>query len=109
MPAPHPSRDRFLKYLRQKLPHEMPWVDASDVYDATEVRKAIVQLSQTDQNLHRILDHFMRTKMARMRIAELTHYDSSTVKRKLDEAVDVILQNLKMNRLLVNEALKSDT
>lgn len=85
----------------------MPWVDASDVYHATEVRKAIIQLAQTDQNLHRILDHYMRTKSARMKIAELTHYDSSTVKRKLDEAVDVILQNLKMNRLLETEVLKN--
>lgn len=95
MPKPHPIRDKFLKYLRGSYAHDMPWVDVSGVYLAYEVKSAIVALSKSDPVLYKILDYYMRTRMPRMRIAEAVHYDSSTVKRKLDEAVDVILQNLK--------------
>lgn len=95
MPKPHPIRDKFLKHLREKLAHDMPWVDVSGVYTADEVRVAVKQVADTDPLLHKILYYYMNTRMPRMRIAEAVHYDSSTVKRKLDEAVDVILQRLK--------------
>lgn len=95
MPKPHPIRDKFLKYLRRDLAHDMPWVDASGVYVSSEVRSAIKQVAQTDPLLHKILDYYMRTRMPRMKIADAVHYDSSTVKRKLDEAVDLILHHLK--------------
>lgn len=95
MPKPHPVRDKFLKYLRGSYAHDMAWIDISGVYTSEEVRRATREVSKSDPVLHRILDYWIRTRLPRMRIADAVHYDSSTVKRKLDEAVDLILQNLK--------------
>lgn len=94
MPKPHPIRDQFLKYLRGGFAHDMPWIDRSGVFSSEEVRAAVKKVAESDPVLHRILDYYIRTRMPRMRIAEAVHYDSSTVKRKLDEAVDLIFQNL---------------
>jgi hypothetical protein len=72
----------------------MPWVDHVGAHLAGDVRRAIKKLERTDPVHHKILDHYMRSKAPRITIADAVSYDSSTVKRKLDEAVDIILQNL---------------
>jgi len=104
MPKPHPIRDKFLKYLRSDMAHDKLWVDASGVYTSNEVRDAVKRISRTDPLLHRIIDYYIRTRMPRMRIAEAVHYDSSTVKRKLDDAVDIVLQQLKLGVIGEQEA-----
>jgi len=81
------------------MAHDKPWVDVSGVYTSNEVRAAVKRIGRTDPLLHRIIDYYIRTRMPRMRIAEAVHYDSSTVKRKLDEAVDIVLQQLKLGAL----------
>lgn len=97
MPKPHPVRDKFLKYLKGPMAHDTPWVDVSGIYFAAEVRKAIKKIAETDPLLHQIVDQYVRTRKPRMQIANSVSYDSSTVKRKLDEAADLILHNLKMD------------
>lgn len=67
----------------------------SAVFQEVEVRAAIKAISKTDPVLHNILDYYIRTRMSRIQIGEAVNYDSSTVKRKLDEAVDLILHQLK--------------
>lgn len=97
MPKPHPTRDKFLKYLRGPLAHDNPWVDVSGVYLATEVRVAIKKLEASDPVLYKILNIYICTRNGRMEIAQKVDYDSSTVKRKLDQAADLVLQKLKLD------------
>lgn len=97
MPKPHIVRDKVLKYLRGPLAHDYPWVDVSGIYTAAEVRAAIKKISAGDPILHQIMDQYVRTRKPRMQIAQSVNYDSSTVKRKLDEAVDLLLHNLKLD------------
>lgn len=99
MPKPHPTRDKFLKYLRQQLCHDTPWVDVSGVYLAEDVRNAIEKIRKMDPLLYKILNYYVKTRNPRMRIAEAVHYDSSTVKRKLDDAVDLVMSNMKDARI----------
>jgi hypothetical protein len=64
---------------------------------AHEVRAAIKKIAATDPILHQIIDQYVRTRKARMQIAQSVSYDSSTVKRKLDEAADLVMHNLKLD------------
>lgn len=98
MPSPNEIRGPFLKYLRKQLPHGRYWVDVEGVFSAAEVRAAIKRLEHKNPKLHRILDKYITNKAARSQIADSESYDSSTIKRKLDDALDLVLQNLKMVR-----------
>ena len=96
MPKPHSTRDKFLKYLRSGLAHDVPWVDVSGIYTSEDVRVAIKKIAQNDPLLHKILHYYITTRLPRNQIAEAVVYDSSTVKRKLDDGVDLIMHKLKM-------------
>lgn len=103
MPKPNPIRDKFLKYLRGNLAHDMPWYDVSGIYFARDVRVAVKQVAHTDPMLYRILHAYITTRNSRMEIARAVSFDSSTVKRKLDEAADIVLQNLKLDATKTSE------
>lgn len=94
MPAPNPRRDRVLKYLRHDFPHKATLRVDSDEYDYDQVKEAVYKLKDNDPDLLRVLCYHLYTHLPRVRIAEEVGFDPSTVKRKLNKAVDAIMQRL---------------
>lgn len=107
MGKPNPIRSKFLKYLREQLPHGFYWIDAEGHYSPDEVRRAIRKLATGDPAHHSVLDSYIRTRKPRSEIAREKLYDSSTIKRKLDKAIDLVLQNLKLEPRLMPSYLEN--
>lgn len=93
MPAPHPMRGSFLKYLRELFPYKQDYIDPNGkLYEYSKVRDCIEKLKDNDPQLLRVLWYHMHTRLPRTRAAEQLFMDPTTVKRKLDVACDVIMQ-----------------
>lgn len=96
MPHPDEKRGKFIKYLRTQLPHNKFWIDGHEVFPPEDVRKVILSIEDSDPALSRILRKYTSTRNSRSKIAESENYDASTIKRKLDHALDMVLQELNM-------------
>lgn len=95
MPSPDPRRDLLLKYLRNDFPYQRNFEDWNKkTYDYTEVKDAVYSLKDNNPEINRILTYHLYTRLPRTRIAEEVGFDPSTVKRKLDQAADLVMQRL---------------
>lgn len=77
-------------------------VDVEFLYE--DVKDAIKNIEYNGPDIHRVLWAYLFTPLPRTGLADLCRFDSSTVKRKLDKAVDLIMQYLN-NRDLLDEVL----
>lgn len=94
MPTPNEIRGPFLKYLRQDLPHNKHYRSSENVFSPKEVRQALLSLQSKDPMRYRILHKYTHSRDSRSKIAESENYDASTIKRRLDQALDIVLQEL---------------
>jgi hypothetical protein len=94
MPSPDTRRDSFIKYLRHGYSHHEPWIDGWGTHTAEEVKECIKGLSETDEILYTVLRLYTISRMPRHLISARINYDYSTVKRKLDQAIECILFRL---------------
>jgi hypothetical protein len=94
MPSPNARRDSFLKYLQSDLTYALPWVDEWGSHSPEEVKRAMRLLKQTDPEYYHVLHLYMTSRMTRQDMSNLIAYEYSTVKRKLDYAIDCILSRL---------------
>lgn len=94
MPSPNTHRDSFIRYLRSCYPYGEPWIDAWGYHPAVAVKDALRGLSTTDPILYRVVYLYTATHMSRHQICSRISYDYSTVKRKLDYAIDCTLNRL---------------
>lgn len=77
-------------------------VDVEFAYE--DVKDAIKNIEYNGPEIHRVLWAFLFTPLPRTHLADLCRCDSSTAKRKLDKAVDSIMQYLN-NRDIMDEIL----
>ena len=103
MPSPNTHRDSFVRYLRNCYPYGEPWLDAWGYHEAIEVKQALKGLKETDPLLFRIIHLYTASHMTRHQVRTRISYDYSTVKRKLDYAVDCILNRLANKDLTVDQ------
>lgn len=108
MPSPNTYRDSFIKYLRHCYPYGEPWIDAWGYHPATEVKAALKGLFSTDQTLYRIVHLYISSHMSRHALCTRVNYDYSTVKRKMDYAVDCILNRLANADIAVDRVAELD-
>lgn len=96
MPSPNPQRDSFLRYLREDFPLGEDWNGGGWAAPCTkeQVREAIFRIKGGSPQLHGILWAFCYSGMSRGDIAERMGYESSTIKRKLDKACNIVLAYL---------------
>lgn len=96
MPAPNPNRNHILKYLRYEFPHSKPLSDpgSGKIFTVQEVKAALLSLAKSDPGYHRILYLWYNGRSSRLQIAAAAGMDSSTVKRRMDASVDIILMYL---------------
>lgn len=94
MARPNVRRDSFLKYLQNGHPHSEPWIDEWGMHTAEEVKEALRILKQTDPLFYQVIHLYTTSRMTRYDMANVIAYEYSTVKRKLDYAIDCILSRL---------------
>jgi len=107
MPSPNARRDSFIKYLRNGYSHHEPWIDGWGYHSAEDVKVCIKELQETDEVLHSVLKLYTVSRMPRHLISARVNYDYSTVKRKLDQAIECILYRL-ANRDLEETVVKTE-
>jgi|688.fasta_scaffold1202849_1 hypothetical protein len=102
MARPNPVLNTFMKYLRSEFP-EQGNLDLSNVLDENlsrvkftylEVKEAMLKFKTVDPDLHRLLAYFWQSTRSRNAIAEALHFDPSTVKRRANKAMGIILNYL---------------
>lgn len=99
--AVHNIRQEFVKYMRTGYAYGETWSDKWGVHSSEDIRESVKRLAETDPVLYRILNLYTLSRMSRHRISVRIGYDYSTVKRKLDQAIDIILTmlaNIEINR-----------
>jgi hypothetical protein len=101
MAKPHIGIDSFTNYLSKGFPWKETWVispsgpeDETLEFTSTEVKEAIVRLKRTDPYLHKLLAYRWLTKRTRNDIANSQYMDPSTLKRKWDVAINIIVNYL---------------
>lgn len=94
MPSPDPIRNSVLKFLRASYPHKLDLVVDGQAYPYADVKKAVDGLKDNDPLLLRILSSYMFTALSRAKAADAIGFDSSTLKRHLNKAADIIMQRL---------------
>ncbi len=90
-----------------ELDEDGEFVDRSEGLDADEfevfayedVKKAVFALRDNDPDILRILWYYIGTALSRTRIADEVDFDASTVKRKADRGIDLVLQKLRHGQL----------
>jgi hypothetical protein len=99
-------RQEFVKYMRTGYAYGEEWTDLWGTHSSTDIRESIKRLSETDPMLYRVFNLYTLSRMSRHRIAVRLGYDYSTVKRKLDQAIDIVLTmlaNLEINKVLLEQ------
>lgn len=104
MPTPNQYRDTFVRYLRTAYPHGEPWIGPRGYRTAEQVTDALDGLKRTDRLLFQILHLFTATHLTRRDVCKRVGYEYSTIKRKVDSAVDCVLNRLAHPELLVDAA-----
>jgi hypothetical protein len=95
MPSPNPRRDLLLKYLRHSFPYELDFKDWEGVvHPYQKVKDALYSIRDNNPEIVRIMTYHLYTRLPRTRVAEEVGYDPSTVKRKLDQGADLVMQRL---------------
>ena len=107
MAKPNPILNAFMKYLRSEFP-EQKNLDLSDVlredlsrvkFTYLEVKEAILRLKTVDPELHRLLAYFWQSTRSRSDIADALHFDPSTVKRRANKGMGILLNYLINNEV----------
>lgn len=95
-PVCRPIRALFLDYLRGGYQLHAAWVDdTGTTYEALEVWAILYRVQVEEPDLWKFLDIWMNhTTISNISIAALLNRDPSTLKRKLDQVVDLILHYL---------------
>lgn len=95
MPAPAPKIAKALSYLRHEFPYKEDFRSHDGtVYPYEQVKAAVYSLRDNSPEILKILNYHMYTNLPRTRIAEEVGYDPSTIKRKLDQAANCMMQRL---------------
>lgn len=96
MPRPNPIRNSVLKYLKSDFPYKLDLVVEGEKrpYAYDRVREAFEGFKDNDPIYYRILSTYCFTSLSRARAAEAIGFDSSTLKRYLDKAADIIMNRL---------------
>ncbi len=91
MPAPQPDRANFLLYLRSEFPYKMDFstlkgktVPYQDIYNG------MLKLRTENPELYRIMWLHTHTRLPRDYMVDLTWFDTSTVKRRINQAAETI-------------------
>lgn len=105
MARPHAGRDAFLKYLNEGFPWKQPYISPPDYqqFSAEEVEEALKYVKIANPVKYKILDTTMTTRRSRAEIASSLKYDTSTVKRYLNQAVDLVIWYLRYKDLVSNK------
>jgi hypothetical protein len=99
MPAPQPILASLKNYLRTDFALFKPWLlpQESDgsvtkiIVEHAQVKSALRKLALTDPALNRILEYLWRTTRSREDIASSEGVDPSTVKRRWDKGLLIVL------------------
>lgn len=101
MPAPHPMRGPFLKYLREKFPYKEDFTDTKgNVYSYDSIKTAIGEIRHMNFELNEALYYFTKSRLPRTQIADTMNVDSTTYKRKLNKACDLVMEYVNHKELL---------
>jgi hypothetical protein len=101
MPAPNPITTSFKAYLRSKfsMPTKEPWVCVGKDSEGNQftlniphkaVQEAMRKMSLTDPMLYRMLEAVWRTARTWDDIAAAYYVDPSTVRRRVDRAIQIV-------------------
>lgn len=100
MPAPHPARGAFLKYLREGFPYKYDHHYEGMIYPYEDIKTAISEIRKINYELNEALFYFTKSRLPRTKIAESMHVDSTTYKRKLNKACDLVMEYIHHKDLL---------
>jgi len=92
--AANPQRDKVFKYLRGGYEYKMVWIDATGIYTYEEVRAVLEALEKENSKAYHVMDYWIRTRISKVKIAKQLKCNPSTVKRQLDNLVDMFLARL---------------
>ncbi len=109
MPAPHPVRGPFLKYLREQFPYKQDFTDPKgNVYSYEQIKQGISEIRHVNYELNEALFYFTKSRLPRTQIADTMNVDSTTYKRKLNKACDLVLEYVNHKTLLGSYTIDID-
>ncbi len=93
MPAPQPDRANFLLYLRNEFPYKMDLLTLQgETVSYEDIYNGMLAARDGDPTLYRILWLHTHTRLPRDYMVDLTYFDTSTVKRRLNAAIDLVAE-----------------
>lgn len=102
MARPHSGHDHLLKYLKESFSWKEVYVAHPDgeEFSAEDVARALHYLSVANPEKYKILDLSISTGRSRSEISGSLHLDPSTIKRYLNQALDLIMIKLRYRDLI---------
>jgi DNA-binding NarL/FixJ family response regulator len=102
MARPHSGHDYFLRYLKDGFSWKQTYVAIPDgeEFSAEKVAQALSYLKSANPTKYRILDLSISTGRSRSEISGSLHLDPSTIKRYLNQALDLIMLKLRYENLI---------
>jgi hypothetical protein len=96
MALPDPKLQQFKTYLKKGFALREDWHSLifDEVYTYLEIKEALRKLSMSDPDLHRLLGWVWLSNRPRNDVAGGLFMDPSTLKRKQDKAMLIILNYL---------------
>lgn len=97
MALANPQIESFTKYLKNNFPFKENWEAAEllgESFTYEEVREALKRLKTTDPLLHKNLGYRWQSTRSRNSIANSLYCDPSTLKRRWDKAIKIIINYL---------------
>lgn len=116
MPAPNPVTTSFKSYLKTQfcMPTRPPWLYTGKDYEGNPlsvnvpydaVKEAIRKMSLTDPMLYRMLEYAWKTNRTWDDIADAFYVDPSTVRRRVDRAIQIVFAWIQHGDLCLDNEL----
>jgi hypothetical protein len=106
MARPHSGHDAIIKYLKDgDFAWKQPLIAPPDheSFSAEQVKQSLEYVKICNPSKYKILDLTISTGRPRADIANALHLDTSTVKRYLNHAVDLLMIHLRYGNLIDNK------
>jgi hypothetical protein len=96
MPKPHPGIKYVLDYLRDRWPHEEDFTDqyTGKSFTAKEIYEALKRIEKTDPGISSVMYYWYRSRASKGDIASAKGVDPSTIKRRLNDGINMLLVDL---------------
>lgn len=91
--SPHVVRSHFQNYLKTEFMYSMDWLHpvSKEVYCHKDIKDVIAQYKYISPTNYKALWALWTSSTSRESLANLFSFSASTIKRRWDEGVDVIL------------------